>query len=335
MLQRIEFHRTGNPEEVAEVREVESSSLADDHVRVWMQFAPINPADINYLQGTYGIRAELPATPGMEGSGVVEEVGAGVTRVAPGDHVILYEHIGSWSQEVCAAEDNVVRIDPDLDLAQAAMLRVNPPTAWRLLTGYLQLPQGSWVAQNAANSGVGLALIQLAKALGLRTVNAVRTEAAANLCREQGADVVLVDDQDFVAHARKALCGALPLLACNAVGGDSALRLMDLLADEGTHVTYGAMSRQSLKVPNRFLIFKGINLQGLWVTKWMAGMSATERDARFADLADRMIRGELSLPVEKIYPLSEITGALKHAQQGGRSGKILLNLDRRQMMCGS
>ncbi|MEZ5326543.1 MAG: 2-enoyl thioester reductase domain-containing protein [Verrucomicrobiales bacterium] len=328
-FQRIEFSAIGVPQEVAAVSEAEMTAPGAGEVCVRMEFAPINPADINYLQGNYGVQAELPTTPGMEGCGFVTAIGDGVTDLAPGDKVVLFDHIGSWSEVVCVQRDHLVRVPGELDSAQAAMLRVNPPTAWRLLTGYVQLKPGDWVVQNAANSGVGLALIQLAKALGLHTINAVRSEVAAEICRAHGADIVLIDDDDFCKNARDALAaagGTVPRLASNAVGGDSALRLMDLLGEEGTHVTYGAMSRQSLKVPNKFLIFKRLNLHGLWVTKWMDVLPLAEREELFAQLAGYMVDGKLNLPVEKAYSISEIGTALEHAQRSSRDGKILLDL---------
>lgn len=328
-FRRIEFSAVGIPQEVATVREAVGASPSAGEVCVRMEFAPINPADVNYLQGNYGVQAVLPATPGMEGCGIVTAIGDGVTDLAPGDKVILFDHIGSWSECVCVSRNHLVRVPAGLDSAQAAMLRVNPPTAWRLLTGYVQLKPGDWVVQNAANSGVGLALIQLAKALGLRTINAVRSETAAEICRAHGADIVVIDDADFCKNARYALTamnGAVPKLASNAVGGDSALRLMDLLGEEGMHVTYGAMSRQSLKVPNSFLIFKRLNLHGLWVTKWMDALPLSEREELFGQLADYMVEGLLKLPVEKAYPMEQIGVALEHAQRSSRDGKILLDL---------
>ena len=328
-FRRIEFSAVGIPQEVATVCEAVGASPSAGEVCVRMEFAPINPADINYLQGNYGVQAVLPATPGMEGCGIVTAIGDGVTDLAPGDKVLLFDHIGSWSERVCVSRNHLVRVPAGLDSVQAAMLRVNPPTAWRLLTGYVQLKPGDWVAQNAANSGVGLALIQLAKALGLRTINAVRSETAAEICRAHGADIVIIDDADFCRNAREALAvvdAAVPKLASNAVGGDSALRLMDLLGEEGTHVTYGAMSRQSLKVPNKFLIFKRLNLHGLWVTKWMDGLRLSEREELFAQLAGYMVDGRLKLPVEKAYPIEQIGAALEHAQRSSRDGKILLDL---------
>ena len=324
--QRIEFSATGIPDEVAAIQDANSVQPQDGEVQVRMEFAPINPADINYLQGNYGVKAELPATPGMEGCGTVVGVDSAVKGITPGDKVILFNHIGSWSQEVCVSQDHVVRVPLELDAKQASMLRVNPPTAWRLLTGYIDLQPGDWVVQNAANSGVGLALIQIAKALGLRTINAVRSEAAAEVCRAHGADLVIIDDADACNNARALLGDTRPRLACNAVGGDSALRLMDLLGDEGTHVTYGAMSRQSLKVPNKFLIFKRLHLQGLWVTKWMDVLPLAEREALFGRLAGYMVDGQLKLPIEKTYLLTEIGAALVHAQRPSRDGKILLDL---------
>ena len=328
-MKHIQFMETGDPLEVAKIRELASGPPSAAEVRVRMDFAPINPADINYLQGTYGVTAQLPATPGIEGSGTIVETGAKVTSVSVGDRVILSNHIGSWSQELVLPEQNIIQVPKDLDPQQAAMLRANPPTAWLLIHGYTELQPGDWIVQNAANSAVGLALIQLAEALGFNTLNAVRSPQAEAVCRAHGARHVLLDDADFINKAQellKAENASPPKLACNAVGGDSALRLMNVLADQGHHVTYGAMSRRSLKVPNKFLIFKRLHLQGLWVTKWMDSLTTGELQEILDRLANLMCSGDLRIPVDRTYPLDQIEDALAHAQQGSRSGKIMLDL---------
>ena len=143
-----------------------------------------------------------------------------------------------------------------------------------------------------------------------------------------GADAVFLDDKESVAAARERCGGLGPALAFNAVGGDSALRLMDLLAPRGQLVTYGAMSRQSLKVPNSFLIFKGIQLRGLWVTEWLKGSGEGSVRDVFDQLGKLMADGQLKLPVERAYPPEEIRAALAHAQQAERTGKILLQFAR-------
>jgi NADPH:quinone reductase-like Zn-dependent oxidoreductase len=115
-----------------------------------------------------------------------------------------------------------------------------------------------------------------------------------------------------------------PSLALNAVGGDSALRLMDALDNNGLHVTYGAMSRRSLKVPNKFLIFKGIRLHGFWMTEWLKQNNQALMESAYLQLARWMTQGQLAQPVDSTYDLIDIKAALTRAQESKRDGKVLL-----------
>ncbi len=323
----VRFHEFGAPEEKLEVEEIESSSLSSGEIKVTVKNAPINPADINFIQGTYGVKPELPTTPGVEGSGEVLESNA--DGIAIGDQVIFVNRVGTWQEEVVCTSEDVYVVPKNLDLAheQAAMLKVNPLTALRLLEDYAELKPGDYVVQNAANSGVGQSLIQVAKQLGLKTINLVRREGLEDQLLGLGADHVLIDDADVVVKIRE-ICGEnLPKLACNAVGGDSALRLMDAIEERGHHVTYGAMSLRSIKVPNKFLIFKRITIHGLWVTKWIAENDRLAVDAAYTQLAEWVSAGKLVQPIDTIYPLAEIKSAMKHALQAKKSGKVMLKMN--------
>ena len=110
------------------------------------------------------------------------------------------------------------------------------------------------------------------------------------------------------------------------MGGDSAIRLMEVLAPSGTLVTYGAMSRRSLKVPNKFIIFKDLSLRGLWVTKWFEKASHTELHDVMRPLAEMMCMGDLSIAVDEVVPLKNFKEAITRAQTDGRTGKIVLDL---------
>ena len=114
------------------------------------------------------------------------------------------------------------------------------------------------------------------------------------------------------------------MLGFNCVGGESALRVMNLLAAGGTHVTYGAMARRPLTVPNGLLIFKDLNIRGLWITKWIENAPHEELAAVYARLADMMISGKLSMPVEAVFPLEEFAKAIEALAVPGRNGKVLL-----------
>ncbi|MEM7148139.1 MAG: 2-enoyl thioester reductase domain-containing protein, partial [Verrucomicrobiota bacterium] len=287
--------------------------------------APINPADLNFAEGTYGKKPELPAVPGNEAVASVLAAGEDLRdRFQENDTVIFLDRAGLWRDHLLASENQVYKIPAGINPHQAAMLSVNPPTAALLLDQFITLQSGDTVAQNAANSGVGQALIQIAKARGIQTLNFVRRKELIPELNALGAKHVFLDDPDGLAAAKET-APTPPRLALNAVGGDSALRLMDLLAPQGTHVTYGAMSRRSLKVPNKFLIFKDIQIRGLWVTRWLENASPEEVHALLHPLAEMMHAGTLTLPVEKTYPPEDITAAIEHAQKSGRSGKILLD----------
>lgn len=322
--QSIRFHSFGKAGDVCQLEEVNISKPAEGELLVKMLAAPINPADLNFIQGNYGIRPELPTSPGIEGCGEVIESAAEGFHV--GDRVIFIERVGTWQRHVMCSADKVIVIPQDITVTQAAMLKVNPATAWCLLHAYTDLKPGDWVIQNAANSGVGQCVIQIAKQLGLRTINVVRREGLDNELQILGADKVLLDDNSLTEKVKN-ICGDnLPRLACNAVGGDSALRLMDALAEHGTHVTYGAMSMRSLKVPNKFLIFKGINLQGLWITKWIAATPQKERERIYQQLAAWVKDGKLSQAVDSVFTADNLSEALVRASEGKRHGKVLLEL---------
>ncbi|GAA3354515.1 hypothetical protein GCM10020366_11440 [Saccharopolyspora gregorii] len=145
-------------------------------------------------------------------------------------------------------------------------------------------------------------MIQIAKQMGLHTINVVRRDGLEESLKALGGDHVLIDDAELVEKVR-AICGEkLPRLASNAVGGDSALRQMDALGEYGTQVTFGAMSMRSLKVPNKFLIFKGISLRGLWITKWLAAAPREEVQQVYDQLAAWVIEGKLEQSIDTLYP---------------------------------
>jgi trans-2-enoyl-CoA reductase len=287
-----------------------------------MLFSPVNPADLNFLAGTYGKKPELPAIPGMEGVGRIAE-GDGVPE---GRLAIPLDGMGCWAEEIVRPVGRIVVLPEGMDPQQAAMLRVNPATAWGLLHAAGTLPRGAWVVQNAASSAAGHCVIQLARHFGLRSLNLVRREESIGPCRALGADAVLLDCPEAVAQARALPGFEPPALALNAVSGDSATRLMDFLAPRGTMVTYGAMSRQPVKVPNSFLIFKELHLRGFWVTRWMEEAPIEEVRSIYAELAGLVVAGKLQQPIAAEYPLSEIASAVKHAAQSGKNGKIIVNL---------
>lgn len=318
---RLVFRTNGKPEEVLEIEEFDLAEPGAGEVRVRMIAAPLNPADLNTIEGTYGVKPPLPATPGIEGCGVVEASGS--ADFEEGDAVIFLRRSETWASHAMVPAETLVKLPAGIDPIQAAMLKVNPATAWRLLKGFGVLENGEWIVQNAGNSAVGRCVIQLAKEFGIRTLSFVRRAELVDELKALGGDAVLVDDEAGRGEAKALLGGATAALAFNAVGGDSALNLMKLLKEGGSHITYGAMGRKPVTVPNGLLIFRDILVRGLWVTRWVEQASDAEVREVYAALAEKVLAGKVVQKVDSIFELGDFQKALARLDEAGRDGKVL------------
>jgi len=317
------YEKHGNPADVLRVESRPWPTPGTGEAVVKVRAAPINPADLNQIEGKYPVRSELPATPGFEGAGVVVEVGANATNVAVGDLVILPYNVGTWRDAVAVKTEDLVVVPAGIGPVDAAMLKINPMTAWRLLHDYVQLQKGDWLIQNAANSAAGRAIIQIARELGYKTVNVVRRAELIDELRADGGNVVFVDGENLRDEVKAATGGAPIRLGLNAVGGESALRLANCLAPGSTLVTFGAMSLQPLKIPNGLLIFKDLRFRGIWINKWYDNATKEQRMEAFRSLFEMAKRGLLKTKVDKAYRLADAKTAVGHAAQGKRGGKII------------
>jgi NADPH:quinone reductase-like Zn-dependent oxidoreductase len=318
---QLRFAQFGKPAETLEVAEFSPRPPEAGEVLLRILAAPVNPADLNTIEGTYGVKPALPAVPGIEGCGEVVESGS--PDYQPGDRVIFLRRAATWSTHTTVAADSLFKLPAGIDPVQAAMLKVNPATAWQLLHGFEKLTKGDWIVQNLGNSAVGRCVIQIARDLGIHTVSFVRNADQFAGLKSLGADHVLLDDEDGFAAAKEILGGANAALAFNAVGGDSALRLMKLLRLSGTHVTYGAMGRKPITLPNGLLLFQDIRVRGLWVTRWVENASSEEVRATYQDLASRVAAGKLVQPVDGTFPLEKFQDALARLDAPERDGKVL------------
>ncbi len=323
---KIVFSEFGPPLNVLRFEVADLPAPGPGEVVIRTEFAPINPADLNFIEGKYGIRPELPAVAGLEAGAVIESLGPAVDGPAPGTRVLPpMTEGGAWVTRRLVKMTDLVPLPQEITAKQAATLRVNPGTALRLLEDFVALKPGDWVAQNAANSAVGRHVIQIAKHRGLKTINLVRRSELIQPLKAEGGDIVLLDDEEAKEKAKAESCGAKIKLGLNCVGGESATRLAGLLAPGGTMVTYGAMSRKALVVPNGLLIFKDITFAGFWLTRWLKQSTPESRRAMFNELAALAIGGVIKTPIHAVYPADDVVEAVMRATESGRSGKVLLD----------
>jgi NADPH:quinone reductase-like Zn-dependent oxidoreductase len=324
-MKQVLIEKYGVPWDVTRCAEVaDIGAPAADEVVFDVLAFPINPADMGFCRGSYRLKPPLPATPGAECVGRVTAVGGTVRHVKPGDLVINLQR-ENWAQKRKVKGDDAIPLPAGIDLKQAAMVRINPPTAQLMLSDFVDLKGGEWVIQNVANSAVGRLLIVLAHQRGLRTVNVVRRPELATELKQLGADLVLVDGDDLAERVARETANASIRLGVEAVGGTATGRLVDCLASDGTLVHYGSMSGENPVVTRNNFIYRGIKLTGFMLGRFLARRTPAQIREIYAELGRQVMDGQLSAPVDTVYPIDKIKDALAHADKGGRNGKILVS----------
>lgn len=343
--------------------------------------SPINPADINMIQGTYGSKPNMTndlstkepaAVPGNEGVAEVISAGSDATsssgeQLKKGDWVIMKTPgFGTWRTYAQGPASAFVKISDEdrqggITPVQAGTVSVNPCTAWGMLKGYggagrdedlndasiaaQRAPkQGEWFIQNGANSGVGRAAIQLAKAWGVHSINIIRSrpgddEATQKLkdeLKSLGADAVLTEeeaaDKSFKKQVKELTGGSRLSLALNCVGGRSALNLAKVIDQGAYHITYGAMAKQPLTIPAGMLIFSDMRFTGFWVSRWSEAVPEKKREAVAEVLRLTREKKFADMPMQEVRWTAETTeDTLKQAAQGTlegfRAGKSVFAFD--------
>lgn len=321
-MKAIRHHEFGKPDEVLQLEELPKPEPGPGEVRVKLLAATINPSDYGMIGGSYGRLRELPAVAGREGVGEVDALGEGVSGVEVGTRVRFPED-GAWQEYACVAQDHLMRVPASVPVEQAAISFINPPTAYCLLNRIVDLAPGSWVLQNAGNSAVGLSVIRMAKAMGLKTISQVRREELVNPLKVMGADHVVLEGTEWVKEVKELTAGEPVRLALNSIGGESAIDQIKALGEGGTQVTFGGMVGDKVRFPTRFLIFNDVRLVGFWWDKFCRTQGAEKVYQVMSEVHNMMCDGRLSLPIEASYEFSQIKEAVLH-DQSPRLGKILL-----------
>jgi NADPH:quinone reductase-like Zn-dependent oxidoreductase len=322
---RAQYERRGPvPQDVIEAVEFEAPPLKAGQVLLEVVAAPINPSDLLTLTGEYGQLPPLPAIGGREGVGRVAELGPDAGEFAVGQLVLMPRGSGTWSTHVVGVAAQLQPLPKEADPLQLSMMTINPPTAALLLSEFVSLEPGEWVIQNAANSAVGLYLVQLARSRGYRTVNVVRREDAGEVVRDTGGDVALLDGEDLAQRVSAATDGAQIRLGVDAVGGGATGHLADCLCESATLVNYGRMSGEPCVVQPDAFVFRDLMLRGFWLASWFQRAPGERRRAIVQETAGLITTGQLHAPIEATYDVRDVKDAVAAAASGERSGKILI-----------
>jgi len=327
----VRYREYGEPETVLRVEKEKLADLKDNEVQIKMLAAPINPADINYIQGRYGIMEKLPAVGGNEGCGVVVKVGSRVKNLKENDRVIpARAGLGTWRTFLNAAETDLFKVPAGIAIEEAAMIAVAPTTAARLLDDFVSLKKGDVIIQNGAGSHVGRSVIQMAKQRGITTINVLRLRPNFDQFVEQikGAGGYMAVSEDYIGTPQfRRLISDLPKpkLALNMTGGIAVKNIARVLESGGTLVTYGGMSNKAIELPTSLFIFNNLQAKGFWLTKWIEEHSREDHQKMIESMFELVKDRQLSLPFK---PLSfeYFDHALKFHLEPFKNAKILLTM---------
>lgn len=336
--QSVVYHEHGDPKKVLQLEEfVISSPLQDDDVVIKHLMAPINPSDIDMIEGTYFNLPKLPAIAGNEGFGEVMETGKRVRNFKYGDWVIPCPSsagFGTWTTYSVANQSTLRKISKDIPPLSAATIAFNPCTAYRMLNDFVKLEPGDCLIQNAANSAVGQSVIQISKAWNLKTVNIVRNRnnwnAIADELKSLGANHVVTEEfartpgmKDLIKSFAKP-----PKLALNGVGGKNATELLRHLGPKGVMVTYSGMSKQPVIIPTSVFISKEIKAVGYWHSKWiMKNANNPEKDKMFDEICEMIRECKHIPPKSEIFKLEDFSVAVQSSLECFREKKIIFAMD--------
>jgi NADPH:quinone reductase-like Zn-dependent oxidoreductase len=330
--QALQFNEFGDPADVISLVEVEATPPGSGQVTVEMEASPIDPTDLGFVRGAYGLRPALPRSgAGQSGVGRISAVGAGVDTHRVDERVVVIptgEQL-VWRDRLTVELADIATIDSDADPIQLSTIGVNQMTAFQLLA-QPGLSAGDWVAQTAANSAVGRSVIALASGRGLRTLNVVRRGDAVPFVDDR-ADAVLVNGDDLAAEIAGALGDDTLALVLAATGGPAITTLATALAGDGTVVSYGAVDGQPITLPLPGVIYGGLHVHGFWIVNWIRQTPRDQVAAAYQQVARSVADGTLRTEVAATYPLSDYATAFEQAGRpgtDGRTGKVFFTFER-------
>jgi NADPH:quinone reductase-like Zn-dependent oxidoreductase len=277
LMRQLQLVAHGEPSDVIELNTVPEPALGQEDVLISMEAAPINPSDFLFVRGMYGVRPTFPSSVGAEGVGRVTKIGSKVDVALQGKRVLIiptYEQ-GTWADHVVAPVRNIVPMSDQADPLQLSMIGINPVTAYLLLNRYVSLMPGDWIGQTAGNAAIGQYIIALAKLAGVKTLNVVRREEAAEQVRQWGGDRVVLQGDNLDKDIEEALDGTKLSLVLDIVGGTPVGELAKSLKTGGSIVSYAMQGGQFPAISPKDLIYRGLSLHGFWLINWIRNAPRT------------------------------------------------------------
>jgi NADPH2:quinone reductase len=313
----------GPPESLV-IEDVPSPVPGPGEVVITMKAASLNFPDVLIIQNKYQMKPALPFAPGNELAGIVKAVGEGVTRVKPGDRVMAFTGVGAFAEEVKAPESRVLAIPDGMDFPAASAFIVTYGTSDHALTDRGELKAGETLLVLGAAGGVGIAAVEIGKALGARVIACASTDDKLEVCKAHGADAVINYSTEDLRERIKALTDGRGVdVVYDPVGSAFTEPALRSLAWRGRLLVVGFAAGEIPKIPLNLTLLKGCSIVGVF---W--GEFTRREPARFAErvaqLATWYRAGRLKPHVSTVLPLERAVEALQMMATRRVTGKVVL-----------
>ena len=324
----ITYRRSGDPAEVLEATDIgEPPPPGLGQLQVQITAFPIHPGDLLAISASSALAGEQVA--GIEATGVVRDVGAGVSGFTPGSRVSFFPHSGAWCQVVNVDAAIAVPVPDSVPDEVAAQMLCNPITALMLRRAaqqHFSVGFDGVVINNAAASSVGRLFTAIAEHHQIATISIVRSDQRAQELRDRFPTVSVVSTANpgWVEQVRTAAAGRPIPVALDPVGGTSAADLLSVLSPGGTLIVYGALAQEPIPLHAASVLYSALAIRGLTVNRWLTAVTPEQRASDVASAVTITTGLPQHFDVAAVYPLDRIADAVRHVSQPGKAGTVVV-----------
>ena len=322
-MKAVRCVRHGPPEALV-VQEIETPVPQAGEVLVEVKAAGVNFPDTLIIQDKYQFKPALPFTPGGELAGVVSAVGPGVTRIKPGQNVIGFTGWGAFAQAAIVKQEQVIPMPPGMPFDIAGSFLMTYGTCYHALKDRAALQAGETVLVLGAGGGIGMATIDIAKALGAKVIAAASSAEKLRACLAAGADAAIDYTSEDLRERLKALTGGKGVdVVCDPVGGKYSELALRSMAWRGRFLVVGFADGEIPRIPLNLALLKGCAIVGVfWGDFIRREPASAERDVR--DLVGMVLAGKIKPLVSARYPLEDTRQALEAIMRREVQGKVVI-----------
>ncbi len=307
------------------VEDVPSPDLSEGQVLISVKACGVNFPDTLIIQGKYQFKPDLPFSPGGEVSGVIKAVGDGVTNVSVGDRVIAFSTWGGFAEELAVDANRLIRMSDKMEFEKASAFILTYGTSYHALKDRANIQPGETLLVLGASGGVGLAAIQLGKAMGARVIAAASTKEKLDVCAANGADELInYSSEDLRARVKEITQGAGVDVIYDPVGGPLSEKALRDMSWGGRFLVVGFAVGEIPKVPLNLALLKGCSIVGVFWGDFTRREPALN-DANNQELMRLFEAGKISPHIHKVYPLAKASEALNELLDKKVSGKVVLS----------